>query len=178
MNAGFVKALCIVLAVAPTASFGRSGATQSESFYRFGPASVACVVEAARKQNVPANVLLAIASLEGGRNGQSVKNKNGSFDMGHFQLNTIHFAENGVFTRAGIDKRDAAWRGCYNAELAAWMVSRHVNAPGNQDFWIKVANYHSATPQFNAAYRAKLIPLAERWGKWLQANYSTTASYR
>ena len=40
-----------------------------------------------------------------------------------------------------------------------------------------MATYHSATPKFNAIYRGKLIPLAARWGRWLQANYKTSISY-
>ena len=164
--------LGLLMAACPFAA--QSKGTAVDPFYRVGPANITCVIEAAKRQGVPANVMLAIASVEGGANGQFVRNANGSFDMGHFQLNTIHFRESGVFTRVGIKREDAAWRGCYNAELAAWMVRKHLNAPGSQSYWVRVANYHSATPQFNARYRAKLVPLAERWGRWLQANYQTT----
>ena len=65
----------------------------------------------------------------------------------------------------------------YNAELAAWFLRQRLNAPGGGDYWTRVATYHSATPKFNAIYRGKLIPLAARWGRWLQANYKTSISY-
>lgn len=45
-------------------------------FYAFRPATVKCVIEAANKQAVPANLLLALASIEGGKNGQEVLNTN------------------------------------------------------------------------------------------------------
>ena len=174
MSAGFAKKLLLSMVAGVCAASPALASKTVDPFYRLGPASINCVIEAAVRQGVPANVMLAIASVEGGANGQFVRNKNGSYDMGHFQLNTMHFDEQGIFKRAGINQHDAAWRGCYNAELAAWMVRKHLGAPGNQSYWVRVANYHSATPKFNLIYRSKLVPLAERWGRWLQKNYTTS----
>jgi len=143
--------------------------------YRVGPADIPCVIQAALRQGVPANVLLALASMEGGKNGQLMHNANGTDDLGHFQINTIHFSQRGVFSRVSLS--DAAWRGCYNAELAAWILRQRLNVPSQADYWTRVAMYHSATPKYNAIYRAKVIPLAARWGRWLQANYNTSVSY-
>lgn len=145
----------------------------SDNFYAPGPATIDCVILAANKQRVPANVLLALASIESGKNGQYVRNKNGSLDIGHFQINTIHWKANGRFAQfPAITKQDVAWRGCYNAELAAWLLRQHIEEPTGQDFWTRAANYHSKTPKYNAAYRSKLIPLAVRWGDWLQQRYN------
>ncbi|WP_240533915.1 hypothetical protein [Aeromonas veronii] len=44
-------------------------------------------------------MLLALASVEGGKNGQFVGNTNGSKDIGHFQINTIHWKQNGRFAQ-------------------------------------------------------------------------------
>jgi len=75
---------------------GGSPATpNSDDFYAIRPATIYCVIRAAQKQGVPANVLLALASVEGGKNGQFVGNTNGSRDIGHFQINTIHWKQNG-----------------------------------------------------------------------------------
>jgi len=145
------------------------------SFYHIGPATIDCVIQAAQKQNVPANILLALASVENGKNGQFVENKNGSRDIGHFQINTIHWKPNGQFAKyAFITQQDVAWRGCYNAELAAWLLRQHINAPG-QEFWTRVANYHSKTSEHNTIYRNKLIPLAIRWGDWLRQRYDNVS---
>lgn len=148
---------------------------QADPLHRVGPADISCVIQAAVRQGVPANVLLALASVEGGKNGQLVRNTNGTYDVGHFQINTIHFAPGGIFGH--IKRTDAAWRGCYNAELAAFFLRKRLDAPTGKDYWTRVANYHSATPKFNSIYRAKLVPLAESWGHWLQANYNTAISY-
>jgi len=141
----------------------------NDTFYGRHPASISCVIEAANKQNVPANILLAIASMEAGKNGQLVTNKNGSIDISHFQINTSNWDRGGAFARyPSITKEAVQWRGCYNAELAAWLLHKHLTEDINNNFWTRVANYHSKTPEYNAEYRSALIPLAVRWGKWLQ----------
>lgn len=151
----------------------------NDDFYARRPASVNCVIEAARKQQVPANLLLAIASIESGKNGQYVPNGNGSLDIGHFQINTIHWKAQGAFASfPTITKEDVAWRGCYNAELAAWLLRKSIETPTGQDYWTRAANYHSATPKYNAIYKSKLIPLAKRWGDWLQSQTEVTVSYK
>jgi hypothetical protein len=141
-----------------------------DEFYSFQPATTTCVVQAAAKQRVPANVLLAIASIEGGANGQVVPNANGTADISHFQINTATYrAELAPY---GISLRDLQWRGCYNAEIAAYLLSKRLRDNGDQDFWTKAANYHSRTPKFNAVYRQKLIALSTEWANWLKSNYS------
>jgi hypothetical protein len=143
-------------------------------FYARRPATIECVLEAARRQRVPANVLLAIASMEGGKNGQMVPNANGSYDLGHFQINSGHFT--GQFARFPIKQVDVVWRGCYNAELAGWMLRKHLEAKNGQDFWTRVANYHSKTPEFNDRYQNKVRPLAVKWGQWLEKRYAKSVS--
>lgn len=147
-----------------------SYAQTSPDFYAYGPATIECVIEASKRQKVPANVLLALASMESGKNGQFVKNTNGSLDIGHFQINTIHFGARGHFKNLPITQKDVAWRGCYNAELAAWLLAKSLNDPAasHQDFWTRAANYHSKTPKYNTIYKNKLVPFAVQWGEWLQ----------
>lgn len=179
MRSGFAKAAAAAAAfaglLAPLVAGAMPQLNEGDPLHRVGPADIPCVIQAALRQGVPANVLLAVASVESGKNGQYVRNTNGTDDLGHFQLNTIHFdTQAGVFRR--VNKIDAAWRGCYNAELAAWFLRQRLDAPGG-DYWVKAANYHSATAEYNSIYRRKLIPLAARWGRWIQANFPTTISY-
>ncbi|MCX2889470.1 MULTISPECIES: transglycosylase SLT domain-containing protein [unclassified Pseudomonas] len=141
----------------------------ADDFYAVRPADIDCVVQAAQRQGVPANVLLAISSKESGKNGQSVSNRNGTFDLGHFQINTTHWGPKGVFAAyPAITKSDVAWRGCYNAELAAWLLRQKLDENNGQDFWTRAANYHSRTRKFNDIYKKDLIPLAVKWGKYLE----------
>lgn len=144
----------------------------NSDFYAFKPASLECVIDAANAYEVPAYVLLGIASQERGKNGQRVKNTNGSFDLGHFQLNTIHFRSDGYFKN--IDVNDAKWRGCYNAELAAWLLRKHLlRTDRTLDFWTRVAGYHSWTPSKNAIYRNSVRKYAQDWQSWLSKRNSS-----
>ena len=142
------------------------------AFYSVEPADIECVLEAAYRQGVAANVLLAIASVENGKNGQVVENTNGTYDIGHFQINTMHWEEGGMFHGVPqVSKEDVAWRGCYNAELAAWMLKRNLDENNGKDYWTKAASYHSRTPRFNAIYREKLIRFSVHWAAWLETHF-------
>ncbi len=148
-----------------------------DGFYAVGPATVECVVQAAARQSVPANVLLAIASIEGGKNGQQVGNGNGTKDMSHFQINTSTYKSE--LAPYGVRLHDVQWRGCYNAELAAYLLRKRLSEKGS-NFWIKAANYHSKTPHFNQIYRKKLLVLSTQWARWLEYKYAahTVKTYR
>lgn len=147
--------------------------TSHDDFYAYRPATVECVIQAAAKRQVPANVLLGLASIEHGKNGQIVRNKsNDSYDISHFQINSNTFKSE--LEPYGIKLSDVQWRGCYNAELAAFLLSKRLNEARyqHQDFWTRAANYHSKTPKFNAIYRAKLVKLSTEWANWLTHNNS------
>ena len=175
-----ILTVSLLLVVTSTSSFTQAESKDTPDFYAYRPADIACVVVAAQKQGVPANVLLALSSIESGKNGQLVKNSNGSLDLGHFQINTIHWKPNGIFAAyPKITQKDVAWRGCYNAELAAYLLKKVLEDNSGQDFWTRAANYHSRTPKFNAIYRKKLIPLSVKWGDYLkQDNIKIAVSYQ
>jgi len=104
----------------------------ADDFYAVRPADIDCVVQAAQRQGVPANVLLAISSKESGKNGQSVSNSNGTFDLGHFQINTTHGGQKAYSPRTrplpnpmspGAVATTPSWRpGCYARSLPRTMV--------------------------------------------------------
>ena len=128
-----------------------------------------CSISAAVKYQVPANIVLAIAEKEGGKPGQWVKNKNGTHDVGPLQFNTAYLSN---LTRYGITANDVAAAGCYPYDLAAWRIRLHIR-DDQGDLWTKVANYHSRTPHYNAAYRADLMRRANKWADWLDARLIT-----
>ncbi len=146
--------------------------------YGYHPATIECVIESAMRQAVPANVLLGIASIEMGKNGDKLNNTNKSQDLGHFGINTIHFQPGEPLAKAGIRPEDVATRGCYNAEVAAWLLRRSLNEQKGSGFWVWAANYHSVTPKVNAIYRKKLIRYSEQWGRWLQYRYPQVSIYQ
>lgn len=125
---------------------------------------VVCSITAAIKYEIPANILLAIAEKEGGKPGQWVNNRNGTYDVGSMQFNTSYLQD---LSKYGITAEHVARVGCYAYDLAAWRVRLHIrNDKG--DIWTKAANYHSRTPKYNAKYRSDLIARAVKWADWLE----------
>lgn len=119
---------------------------------------VECSIQAARHYQIPALVLLAVAEQEGGKPGQKVRNRNGTFDYGAMQINTVSLAD---LRKFGIHEKHVLAKGCYPYYLAAWRIAGHLRSDSG-DIWQRAANYHSRTPYFNRIYRAGLIRKAEK----------------
>lgn len=133
------------------------------------PELIVCSISAAAKYGIPANVLLAVAEKEGGKPGQWVRNRNGTYDVGALQFNTTYLRE---LARYGISAHDVAGAGCYSFELAAWRLRKHIRYDSG-DLWTRVSNYHSRTFRYNVVYRADLIKRAARWADWLSSHITT-----
>jgi soluble lytic murein transglycosylase-like protein len=139
------------------------------------PASIQCVLDVAQYYQLPANALLAIISNESGKNGHAVLNTNGTYDLGHMQINTATY--NSEIAPMGIAMQDIQWKGCLNIYAAAYLVKKRLNENLQQDFWTRLANYHSKTPFYNARYKQKIIILADQWALWLRNNYQVNYLY-
>ncbi|KAF0169879.1 MAG: trbN, partial [Caulobacteraceae bacterium] len=131
---------------------------------------VTCSIAAALKFGIPANIMLAVAEMEGGRPGQRVRNRNGSLDVGPMQFNTRYLEH--LERRYGITAADVAAAGCYPYELAAWRLRKHIELDAG-DVWARAANYHSRSPAHNSKYRRKLIAKAAAWARRLSARELT-----
>lgn len=145
---------------------------------QYRPANMTCAMQSAIRHNVPANVLMAIVQLEGGQNGMEKRNSNGSFDLGKVQINTVHLKEwrqkfGFSFQQLEAIKHFLKVDGCYNVDVAAWILRQRLSETKWGDFWVRAANYHSKTPEYNSIYRAKLVPLASRWAEHLSNQYGT-----
>ena len=62
-------------------------------------------VIAAVKYDVPANIILAVAEIEGGKPGRYVENTNGTYDVGTMQFNTAYLHD---LAQYGITAKDVA----------------------------------------------------------------------
>ena len=154
------------------------------SFYaveKWRPASLQCIVDAAVRRNVPANVLLAIGQHEAGKEGSAILNKNGTRDFGRAGINDKsvndvmpEIAPYGVSRAQVVDA--LMHDGCYNYEMAAFILSKKLRACKSNDFWFCAATYHSKTPELNAVYQGKIRPLAESWSRILMQKF-TVRSY-
>lgn len=97
---------------------------------------IVCSITAAIKYQVPANILLAIAEKEGGKPGMVVTNKNGTYDVGPMQFNTVYLHD---LRKYGITLAHVAVKGCYPYDLAAWQLRQHLlHDKGN--IWVRSAN--------------------------------------
>lgn len=116
-----------------------------------------CVYQSAKKYELPVELLLAVIKTEGGRNGLAVKNKNGSYDLGIMQINTIHLSR---LKSLGISRTTLLTNGCVNIDVGAWMLRSHFpSKPATADkrqWWRYVGNYHSATITYNVEYQKRV----------------------
>ena len=110
-----------------------------------------CVVEAAREHVVPLAALLGILAAEGGKEGEALSNKNGTWDLGVCQVNTVHLND---LLRVGLEPEDVLRDGCVNARAAAFLLRREYERAG--DIWAAVGAYHSRTPERRDAYIGKV----------------------
>ena len=134
------------------------------------PERVRCSIIAAVKFEVPTNVMLAVAEVEGGKPFEWVRNRNGSYDVGPMQFNSAYLAQ--LQETYGIRAEHVAQPGCYPYELAAWRLRKHLQEDQGS-MWQRVANYHSRTPDKNRKYRLRVMRKAQTWGAWLKERFAT-----
>lgn len=121
------------------------------------PLTTACVLDAARVSGMPPAALFAILATEGGKTGEALSNKNGTWDMGPFQVNTTHVNE---LAAMGISPETVLRDGHVNACAAAWLLRKEYRRTG--DLWQAIGAYHSRTPQRRDAYIRRVKSNLER----------------
>lgn len=110
-----------------------------------------CFDDAAQYHRVNPLVLRAIALVESRGNAHALnRNKNGSFDVGEMQINSIHQPE---LARYGISPPDL-YDACKNIYIAAWILRRSMDKYGNT--WDAIGAYNSATPRYRNRYAARV----------------------
>lgn len=134
-----------------------------------GKPNLLCVINAARSQNVPVDLLLGIQSVERGITGKRVYNKNTTYDIGAFQINSIHLKR---VASMGASEYDLSNRGCFNAIVAATLLKEALYHPSMQgkDFYTRASGYHSWNSPYNGIYRTKLVKYTKQWQSWLSEN--------
>ncbi len=118
----------------------------------------ACLMLASQTYSVPPAVLVGIYQVEGGKPGQAVgPNKNGTYDLGPMQINTLWVPE--LSEKWGVSNNTALqWikdDPCTNMGVAAWILRNHMNETGNLSQ--AIAHYHSRTPKYGMKYKGKVI---------------------
>lgn len=149
MTSGWVKSL--LLSAALLAGAGQAAAEP------ITPLTTSCLSAVSQQYGVHTDVLLALLIVEGGTVGKNSRaNDNGSYDIGPFQINSIHLP---TLAKMGITETQLRNNGCVNATVAAWHLRRVVMQPSvlrsinDTDTYLRaIARYHSATPQHNERY--------------------------
>ena len=133
-----------------------------------GPILATCLLLAAQTYSVPPEIMFGIYKVEAGQVGQMVgPNKNGGYDLGPMQINTLWIPE--LARIWGVDQRTAAkWVGgdeCTNAGVAAWIIRRNYDETG--DMGKAISYYHSRTPHLGEAYKKRVVTkmLENGWAK-------------
>lgn len=99
------------------------------SQYGAGQAREVCIVRAAAHYRAHPDLVRAIIRTEGGTTGKVSYNKNGSYDMGLMQINSIHLAE---LSKFGITRDMLVNNECLNIFIGTYYIQRSVL--GSDDF--------------------------------------------
>ena len=132
-----MRALCLflsILCLSPGMAFSAERAKVVVSMTR--PLTTGCVLNAARAR---------------GSMGEALSNTNGTWDLGCFQINTVHVNE---LAAMGIAPETLLRDGCVNAYAAAWLLRKEYERTG--DLWLAIGAYHSRTPHRRDAYIRKV----------------------
>lgn len=114
-----------------------------------------CMAIAARKQQLPEEILWAIRLQEQGSRGTVSQNTDGSYDVGVMQINSIHFKE--FQQKWGIKPSWLVHSNCISILAAAFILRREIDRAGS--FWAGVGAYNSRTPSLNYKYREKIMAI-------------------
>lgn len=124
--------------------------------------SDACVIVAAQEQGVPADLMLAVRSVERGTPGRFTTNADGSRDFNEPGLNTRTVR---TLATQGWDVGRLVNDGCYAMQASAyWMRLKLLDVRGRPiPLLSRAARYNSATQRHNANYQQVLIPRLREW---------------
>ena len=117
----------------------------------YGQADNACFEQAAKRYRVPAQVLRSISRIESGGNPAAFhRNSNGSWDIGHMQVNSAWLP---TLARYGITK-DHLTNSCVNTHVGAWILANNFQRMGYG--WKAIGAYNAKSPDKAAAYARKV----------------------
>lgn len=102
---------------------------------------------------VPKLAIQAILDVEGGKVCTVSKNKNGSYDLGLMQINTINLNQIKE-SYSDITPADIACKPCLNITIGTWLLSQRINE--TNDVWKGIGHYHSRTPKYRDRYLKKI----------------------
>lgn len=120
---------------------------------------IECINQAAVTYYVPAQVIISVLEVEGGKVGMASPNRNGTFDYGPMQINTIWLPKIAPY---GYTQQQVQNDPCINVMVGTWILSTKIadslaDSGVGGGYWHGVAGYHSLTPELNSQYQAKVL---------------------
>ena len=116
-----------------------------------GQADNACFEQAAKRYRISAQLLRSISRVESGGNPAAFhRNTNGSWDVGHMQINSAWLP---TLAKYGITK-DRLTNPCVNTHVGAWILANNFQRMGYG--WNAVGAYNAKSPDKAAAYARKV----------------------
>ena len=123
-----------------------------------------CIATAAHQYALDPLLLLAVKYVEtADRTDTPIRhNKNGSWDIGLMQINTVW---KDTLNRHGISAADLEIP-CKNIAVGAWILADKIKQKG---IWEGVGSYHSNTPHLSQRYRDKVKVVWDELNKLKQS---------
>lgn len=128
-----------------------STSTDSNENVYYMKGSQTCFEQAAAFHRVDPWLLVAIASVESGFNANAInRNKNGSYDVGMMQINSIWLP---TLKKKGIDA-SLLKNACASTYIGAWILSDNIRRYGYT--WRAIGAYNSGNPKIGLVYAKKV----------------------
>ena len=120
-------------------------------------ASSACFDQAAKRYGVPPALLKAISTVESGGNPNARNvNKNGSYDIGHMQINSSWLP---TLAKFNIDEK-ALGDACVNTNIGAWVLAHNIARYGLS--WEAVGAYNAVSASKRLVYARKVAAALQK----------------
>lgn len=113
---------------------------------------IECINQAAITYHVPATLILSVLAVENGKKGSASPNRNGTFDYGPMQINSIWLSK---IRLHGYTRQQLQYDPCANVSVGTWILSQQI-ANNASNLWQGVGNYHSHSASFNHNYQIKV----------------------
>ncbi len=118
----------------------------------------ACFDQAGARYGIAPSLLKAISAVESGFNPVARnRNRNGSEDIGHMQINSRWL---GVLVSYGIG-RNQLFDPCVNTHVGAWILAQNISRLGYG--WDAIGAYNARSPEKRAAYARRVAAKAKAW---------------
>lgn len=102
---------------------------------------------------------MAISRVESSGNPQAInRNPDGSYDIGHMQINSRWLP---LLKRYGIDER-SLFDACTNTYVGAWILAQNIHRLGYG--WDAIGAYNARSPSKRMAYARKVAAILKREG--------------